>query len=146
MSTASNKTSHLQDLKINIKLKLSALWVALMFCYVYGDFFTLFVPGRIQGLINGQSGAGKTTPAMLLIYAIMLSVPPLMIFLSLVLKPKVNRVANIFTGIFFTLVMILVVLTSLEKWMAFYIYLGILEIIITCLITIYAFKWPKTED
>jgi hypothetical protein len=103
MNLNTTKTNDLQDFKINVRVKLSALWVSLMFCYIYGDFFSLFVPGRIQGLMNGQSGAGPTTPFVLLAYAVLLSMPPLMIFLSLVLKPKVNRLINIVIGIFFTI-------------------------------------------
>jgi hypothetical protein len=135
----------LQDFKVNVKFKLSALWVSVMFCYIYGDFFSLFVPGRIKGLMNGESGAGKITPWTLLAYAILLSLPPVMIFLSLLLRPKANRILNIFFGALFTLVMLMVVSASIEKWMIFYIYLGVVEIIITCLIISYAWKWPKQE-
>jgi hypothetical protein len=121
----------LEDLKVNIKLKLAALWTSLMFCYVYGDFFSLFVPGRIQRLIDGESGAGETTPVMLLLYAVLLALPALMIFFSVTLKARLNRLLNIIMGVFFTLVMILVVLTSLSEWMVFYTFLGVIEIILT---------------
>lgn len=136
----------LEDFKVNIKLKLAALWTSLMFCYVYGDFFSLFVPGRIQGLIDGESGAGETTPFMLLLYAILLALPALMIFLSVTLKARVNRLLNIIMGVFFTLVMILVVLTSLSEWMIFYTFLGVVEIILTCIIVWQAIKWPTLKQ
>jgi hypothetical protein len=136
----------LENVRIDVKVKLSALWISLMFCYIYGDFFTLFVPGRIRGLMNGQSGAGPITPWVLLAYAVLLSIPPLMIFLSLILKPTINRIINIVAGIFFALVMVLVVVTSIDKWMIFYIYLGVIEIIITSLIVYQAWHWPKVES
>jgi len=145
MNLNPTKTNDLQDFKINVKIKLSALWISLMFCYIYGDFFSLFVPGRIKGLMNGQSGTGPITPWVLLAYAVLLSIPPLMILLSLILKPKVNRIVNIVAGIFFTIVMLLVVGASIDKWMIFYIYLGIIEIVITSLIVYYAWLWPKAE-
>jgi len=135
--------AQLQDIKINIKFKLSALWAAVMFCYIYGDFFTLFVPGRIENLMNGQSGTGDTTPIKLLMYAILMTLPSIMIFLSLILKAKANRWLNIVMGIFFTLVMILVVTISVSDWMIFYTYLGIVEIVITSLIVLFAWTWPK---
>ncbi len=116
-----------------------------MFCYIYGDFFTLFVPGRIENLIKGNSGAGSTTPLTLLGYAIMLSLPPFMIFLSLVLKASLSRILNIITGIFFTVVMILVLSMSIGEWMIFYIYLGVIEIIMTSTIVFLAVRWPKIE-
>ena len=144
----SNKQNkhELQDFKINVKFKLSALWASVMFCYVYGDFFTLFVPGRIENLIDGNSGAGKTTPVKLLLFAILMTLPSLMVFLSLALKPKINRWTNLSMGLFFTAIMILVVATSIDQWMLFYIYLGIIEIVITLLIVWHAWKWPKENQ
>lgn len=138
-----NKT--FEDIKINIKIKLAALWTALMFCYVYGDFFSLFVPGRIQRLMDGNSGAGETTPVTLLLYAVLLALPSLMIFLSVTLKARLNRVLNIIAGIFFTLVMILVTATSLGEWMIFYTFLGLVEILLTCIIVWQAIKWPTLK-
>lgn len=138
--------SHFEDVKINIKIRLAALWTALMFCYVYGDFFSLFVPGRIQHLMNGDSGAGETTPLTLLAYAILLALPSLMIVLSVMLQARLNRLLNIILGIFFTLVMLLVTLTSLGEWMLFYTFLGIVEIILTCTIVWQAIKWPTLKS
>jgi hypothetical protein len=138
-------TSNLEDFKINTRIKLSALWTAVMFCYVYGDFFSLFVPGRIQGLMDGRSGVGDTTPVKILMFAILMTIPSLMIFLSLVLKPALSRWANISMGIFFTAVMILVVATSIDEWRLFYTFLGIVEIMLTCIIVGYAWKWPRVK-
>lgn len=136
----------LEDIKINIKFKLAALWTSLMFCYVYGDFFSLFVPGRIQRLMEGNSGAGETTPITLLLYAVLLALPSLMIFLSVSLKARLNRILNIVVGVFFTLVMILVTVTSLGEWMIFYTFLGLVEITLTCIIVWKAVKWPAHKQ
>ena len=132
-----------EDFQVNIKIKLSALWIAVMFCYVYGDYFILFVPGHIKNLMEGNSGVGTTTPLSLLGFSVMMSLPIVMIFLSLMLKAKVNRWANISVGIFFTLVMALIVATSKGQWMLFYIYLGLVEMILTGTIIWLAWKWPK---
>ena len=135
-----------EDVKINIKIKLAALWTSLMFCYVYGDFFSLFVPGRIQRLMDGNSGAGETTPVTLLLYAVLLALPSLMIFLSVTLKAGLNRLMNIIVGIFFTLVMVLVTATSLGEWMIFYTFLGVIEIMLTSIIVWQAIKWPTHKS
>ncbi len=135
-----------EDIKINIKFKLAALWTSLMFCYVYGDIFSFFVPGRIQRLMEGNSGAGETTPVTLLLYAVLLALPSLMIFLSVALKANLNRLLNIIMGVFFTLVMILVVATSVSEWMIFYTFLGVVEIILTSTIVWLAIKWPTLKQ
>lgn len=141
----SDDSKTLIDFKVPVKLKLSALWISVMFCYIYGDIFHLFVPGKIESMMNGTTGVGSTTPIKLLLFAILMSIPSLMVFLSLLLKPAVNRWANIVTGVFFTVIMVLVVATSLGQWMIFYTYLGVVEIIITSLIVFYAWRWPKNQ-
>lgn len=141
----SNKNK-LEDFGINIKIKLSALWIAVMFCYVYGDYFILFVPGHIKDMMDGNSGVGNTSPVSILSFALMMTFPILMIVLSLVLTPQINRWANISVGIIFTLIMALIVFTSKGKWMLFYIYLGCVEIMLTSLIVWLAWKWPGQAD
>ncbi len=37
MNTNKKTTRILEDVKINVKIKLSVLWVAVMLCYIYGD-------------------------------------------------------------------------------------------------------------
>ncbi len=136
------KTTRLQDIAINIKFKLSALWISLMFCFVYGDFFTLFVPGHIQSLMDGNSGVGSTSPLKLLMFAILMTIPSLMIVLSLILKPTVNRVVNVITALFYAAIMLLIVVTTHNVWMSFYVFFGIVEVVITFLIIWHAWKWP----
>jgi hypothetical protein len=144
MAPNSTITNSFEDIKVNTKIKLSALWVSLMLLYIYGDIFSLFVPQRLKGLMNGHMGVGETTPYKLLAAAILMTVPALMVLLSLVLKPKANRIVNIIAGVIYTIVMVLVVLISIDPWWIFYIFLGVVEIIITLLIVWQAWKWPKT--
>jgi hypothetical protein len=35
----------LDDIKVHVKIKISALWASVMFCYIYGDYFGLYKPG-----------------------------------------------------------------------------------------------------
>ena len=39
MNSNKNTTRMLEDIKVNVKLKLSALWATVMFIYLYVDFF-----------------------------------------------------------------------------------------------------------
>ena len=146
MNANEKDTTNFENVRIDVKLKLSALWASVMFCYIYGDYFSLFVPGRIDSLMNGNSGAGTTTPLKLLMFAILMTLPSVMVFLSLLMNPKINRWTNISMGIFFTAIMVLVVATSIDKWMIFYIFLGAIEIVITLLIVWHAWSWPKQKE
>ena len=135
----------LENPKINIKIKLSALWTSLMFCYIYGDYFELYVPEKIEKLIN-TTGI-LDSPTKLLLASIMLAIPALMIALTILLKPKITKWLNIIFGILFTIVVLLVASSALYTWYSFYVLYALLEALITLLIVYYAWNWPmKTSD
>lgn len=131
----------LEDYKINIKIKLSALWTSVTLCYLYGDYFELYTPFKAQGLVSGDNLLN--TPLKLFLATLMLAIPAVMVFLSLLLKPRINRILNILFGLFFTAIMLLIAFTSIEPWRAFYVFLAIIESTITSLIIWYAIRWPK---
>lgn len=136
-----NNTNKLEDFKINTKIKLAALWTSVMFCYVYGDYFSLYVPKKVEDFITGETLLDS--PVKLFLAAILMAVPALMIFASVVLKPKINRVLNIVFGIFYTAIMLLIAFTSIAPWWSFYVFFALLESILTSVIFWTALKWPK---
>lgn len=138
-----NKTTEKEDMKINVKMKLSALWVALMLLYIYADIFSLYRPGQLEEMISGRMGPFPVTQGSLLSASVLMIIPAVMVFLSLTLKPKVNRWANISLGVLYTFVNISNLIG--ETWV-FYIFFGIVEIVLTFLIVGYAWKWGNPED
>lgn len=141
MNSIKPNNSDFVDFKINIKIKLALLWTSLMFCYIYGDYFLLYAPNKIESLINGENNLN--TPIKLFLATLLLVIPALMICLSIFLKPKVNRILNMVFGVIYTLIMLLIAFTSLSYWLTFYVFLAIVESIITSIIFWNAFKWPK---
>jgi hypothetical protein len=133
----------MENTKINVKLKLSALWVAMMLLYIYADILSLFRPGQVQEMIDGRMGPFPATQGALLTAAILMIVPAGMVFLSVGLKPVVNRWTNIILGILYTLVNISNLIG--ETW-AYYLLFGIVEIAITLLIIWHAWNWPVQES
>ena len=129
----------LDDIKIHVKIKISALWASVMFCYIYGDYFGLYVPGQLKGMLQGQGPIGLTSQATLVAVAILVAVPAVMIFLSLVLLPGLNRWVNIAASVILTVV---VLITMPGAW-AFYILLSIVEVALQMLIVWYAWNWPR---
>ena len=143
MNSEKKTATTLEDVKINIKIKLSALWVTVMFLFAYVDIMGRYQPGHIEDVIAGKMGPFPTTQVALLAAITLMAIPSLMVFLSIALKPKVNRWANIIVGILF----IVVQLGSLfigESW-AYYIFGSIVEVVLLSLIVVYAWKWPKQE-
>ncbi|GEP93736.1 hypothetical protein SAMN05660909_05693 [Chitinophaga terrae (ex Kim and Jung 2007)] len=136
-------TSKLEDYKVNIRIKLSAIWTAIMFCYIYGDYFELYVPKKVEGLLSGQNMLDS--PMKLLLATFILAIPALMIFLSLVLSTKFTKWLNIAVGVFFTLFTALVGISSLTEWRAFYVLLAVIESILTATVVVMAWTWPKVK-
>jgi hypothetical protein len=133
--------SELEDFKVNVRIKLSALWTAVMFCYIYGDYFELYVPKKVEELLTGQNILDS--PMKLFTVTVILAIPALMIFLSLMLKPTLSKWLNIGVGVFFTLFTLLVGISSISKWRIFYVFLSLLESVITVIIVWQAWTWSK---
>ena len=136
------ENSSVKSMKVNVRFKLSALWASLMFCYIYGDFFYLFTPGHIEHMMEGQMGPFEVTQGVLLGVAILMAIPSVMVFLSLILPSRINRWTNFVLGILYTLVNM--ASTFSDPWL-FFIFLGIVEIILTFCIIWFAWKWPASE-
>lgn len=131
----------LDNPKINIKIKLSALWTSLVFCFLYGDYFELYTPGKVDSLLTGNNVLDS--PMTLLIASVILAIPSLMVALSVLLNAKLNRIINISFGMLFTLMMLLIGINSMTPWYTFYVFLAFLESLITIFIVWLAWKWPK---
>lgn len=86
------------------------------------------------------------SPTLLLIASILITIPALMIVLSMILKPKINRILNIIFGVLLTLIVILVGSTSISAWYSFYVLYALIEAIITITIIWTAWKWPRKES
>lgn len=133
----------LENQKINTKVKLASLWASATFCYLYGDYFELYTPDKVNSLISGDNI--MDSPSTLLIASIILAVPSIMVAASILLKPKLNRILNILFGTLFTIMMVFIGIISTNEWYLFYVFLAFLESIITALIVWYAWKWPKEK-
>jgi hypothetical protein len=136
---------HLEDTPIPVRIKLAALWASAMSCYIYGDYFWLYQPGKLQSMLAGRIvPLGPVTQANLLGATISMAIPSAMIFLSLALRPAVNRWVNIVLGALYTMF----VLVTMRRAWAFYIFLGAVDMMLTAAIVWHAWTWPRltTDD
>lgn len=142
MDRIGNARLPLVEVKIHVKQKISALWTSAMFCYVYGDYFLLYQPGKLHDMINGEMAPlGKTTQGVLLFTSVAMAIPAAMIFLSLALPAKANRSLNIVVAAIYSL---FVLVTMPGAW-TFYLFFGTVDIILTLLIVWYAWNWPRQD-
>ena len=135
------KGSDFDDARVPFRVKLSLLWAAVMFFYLYGDYFGLYVPGQLRGMLQGQGPAGPTSQGTLAIVSVLTVLPGLMVFLAIVLPSAVNRWLNFGMGLFYTL-FVLMTLIFFTPWL-FYLIYSLSEMSLTLSIAWFAWKWPR---
>jgi len=134
----------LVDIEINVKVKLALFWVALMFFYLYNDLLSFFKPGTVEELVGGSLEGIVFTQELLFGAALLMALPSIMIFLSLTLKAKLNRMVNIIVGIFHMVVLVGTLMVPGDLWVFYATYM-VFEAVFIVLIVWHAWKWP-TQD
>lgn len=140
MTEQKTSQNELEDIKVGVKLKLAALWTCFMFLYIYVDYFGLYMTGYLKGVIDGKMWLFDITPTALLIGLISVSIPAIMIVISVTLPAKISRMTNII----FAVLYIPYSLFNLvgEFWMHM-MYGAAVEVVLLLLIINYAWKWPR---
>ena len=77
----------------SVRIRLAALWTAVMFNIAFADIIGFIHPGTLQQIMDGSLGF-PVTPGLLLLFSVLTAVPIAMIFLSLVLPNTTNRWVN----------------------------------------------------
>ena len=131
-----------KDEKVSVRLKLSALWIGVMFLYIYADIKALFETGIIEQIIAGEIGGWTINQSFLFFSAMLMSIPPVMAFLSLILKPAVNRIVNIVLGMLHILLALAIIFGPGEPW-AYYYWYTALEIGFHVLIVLHAISGQR---
>ena len=120
------------------RIKLSGIWIALMLTYLLGDVLRIFSGDFSAGAI----GEMQVSQGMYLGLAIIMVIPILMVFLSLTLKHKANRWANIGVAIFFFLFNAV----GLPTYPSFYDqFLIVVGLVFNGLTVWYAWKWSAQK-
>ena len=128
-----------KTVKMDMKVKLSTLWIFVMFNMVFADIVGFMNPGALEGIMTGTVGI-KITQELLLVFSILLEIPIAMILLSRVLRYRANRWANIVAGV----ITILFVIGGGSTYLS-YIFFATIEVVCMLLIIWYAWNWPKQE-
>jgi hypothetical protein len=143
MNTNKKTVNTLDDVKINVKIKLSALWVTLMLFYVYADILGFYTPGNIEKVVSGEIGGVQINEGFLFVMAIWMALPSVMVFLALTLKAKANRWVNIIVGM--VSIVVLGATFFAGEFSARYTFQAIVEGVLIALIVWHAWNWPIQE-
>lgn len=130
------------DDKVDVRLKISALWAATLFIFAYVDLFGFFRVDIINGVMAGKVSAFQIDQTFLLLTTIYVVIPSLMVALSLLLKASINRWANIVVGVLYAASILASCIG--EVWL-YYIVGSIIETLLLAVVVWLAWTWRPQD-
>ena len=140
MSKTSSGT--LEDVRVGVRPRISALWVAILVLFAYGDIFGFFKPGQIEDVVSGEISGIEITDGFLFAVSVYVAIASVMIFLTLVLRPAAARWSNVLLAI----VYIATIVAAAIGESAYYWFLSVVEIAALALVVRYAWTWPRETN
>jgi hypothetical protein len=124
---------------VNVRVKIAALWASMLFVFVYVDLFSTYRAdfradldaGKVNGFTVGQTFLLATTAFIV--------VPSLMVFLTMILPPRINRIANLALGGGYALV---IIGGAIGEW-NYYLLGCAIEVVQLAGVAYYAWTWPR---
>jgi len=134
--------SALEDLRMPVQAKLAAAWTSFMFLYIYLDYFALYKPGVIDGILGGAIFEFDISQTLLTAFLTLIAIPTLMVMLSMMLPARANRTINLVVASLYIPVSMFNAVG--ESWTYFYgLSIG-LEVLLLAFILRSAWTWPRT--
>jgi hypothetical protein len=137
-------TRQYRDTQVDVKLVLCALWIAMLFVFAYVDIFGFFRADVLNAALDGKvATTGFTVNQMFLTFTLIyILLPTLMVVLSLLLKPRVNRIINIVVSLLY---MISIIVSCIGEHWAYYLLGSVVEVILLLAIARSAWQWPPPQ-
>ena len=142
--TARTETANpLHNAPLPVQVKLAAAWTSFMFLYVYVDVLNFYKPGVLDGILDGLVWRFDVSPGLLTIFLVSVSIPAVMVWLSILLPAQANRTVNLVVAALLIPYSIFNAAGATWEWTAFYgISIGI-EVLLLAFVLRSALKWPR---
>jgi hypothetical protein len=138
--TQKSAGTEFEPLHVNVRIKISALWAAMLFVFAYVDIFSLFRPDFRADIEAGVVGGFTVNQTFLLATTLYIAIPSLMVFGALVLRPRINRIANLALSVVYALT---ISAGAVGEW-SYYLLGSAIEVALLAAIFHYARTWPKS--
>ncbi len=134
-----------RDTPVDVKVVLSALWIAMLFVFAYVDIFGFFRADVLDAALDGEVASTGFTVDQFFLTATLIYVvlPILMVVLSLVLPPHINRPTNIVVSLLY---LVTVVVSCIGEDWAYYFLGSAIEALLLVAIARVAWTWPPPHE
>ena len=143
MNSITKPMTILENPQIPVQAKLAAAWTSFMFLYIYVDHLGLYKPGHVDGILNGLIWKFDVSATLLTIILVSVSIPALMVVLSMTLPARANRATNLVVATLYIPFSVFNAAGATWEWAAFYgLSIGI-EVLLLAFILRSAWTWPR---
>ena len=143
MNSITKPMTILENRQVPVQAKLAAAWTSFMFLYIYVDHLGLYKPGVVDGILNGLIWKFDVSSTLLTIILVSVSIPALMVVLSMTLPARVNRATNLVVATLLIPFSVFNAAGATWEWAAFYgLSIGI-EVLLLAFILRSAWTWPR---
>ncbi len=136
---ASATSRHDDCSRIDTRLRISALWIAVLFIFAYVDLFSLYRPDFRADIEAGTISAFDINQTFLFFTTLYIIIPSLMVYLTLIMRPPINRVVNIVVAAAYGLT---IIGSAVGEW-NYFILGSVVEAILLALVIYHAWTWPR---
>ena len=137
--------STFQNPPVPVQVRIAAAWTSFMLIYIYVDILNFYKPGVINGILAGRIWEFDISATLLTLFLGSVSVPAMMVWLSITLPARVNRVTNLLVASLLIPYSIFNAAGESWDWAPFYgLSIG-LEVLLLAFILRSAWTWPRTQ-
>jgi hypothetical protein len=136
-----NTTDAHEEKKMDMKSKLSTLWIFVSLNYLYCDVSSLMDPELLPQYLRGNVHGLQFSPMFLLSAGVLVEIFIAMVLLSKVLPYRANRWANVAAGIVMTAIQLATLFFGVPA--PYYAFFSAIEIATTAFIVWYAWNWAE---
>lgn len=124
---------------VNVRVKIAALWASMLFVFVYVDLFSTYRADFRADLAGGKVGGFAVDQTFLLATTAFVVIPSLMVFLTLVLPPRIDRMASLALSGMYAL---MIISGAVGEW-NYYLLGSAIEVVLLAGVGYYAWTWPR---
>ncbi len=130
-----------RDTPIDVKLVISALWIAMLFVFAYVDIFGFYRADVLEAALDGEAGTTGITVDQVFLSGTLVYIllPSLMVVLTLVLTARVNRTVNLAVALVYA---VTIVASCIGEDWAYYLLGSAVEVVLLAAIARIAWTWP----
>jgi len=126
---------------VDVRIRISALWVAMLFIFAYVDLFSLYRPDFRADLAEGKVFVFDVNQTFLLFVTAYIIIPSVLVYLSLVLRRPVNRAVNLVAAAIYG---ITIVGSAVGEW-NYFILGSAVEAVLLAVLARHAWLWSEQD-